>query len=378
MSGVKLVHLIGSLDPNMGGLPRAVVALAGAQVIAGNAVTVVHCGETPSEEVLLRWTGGAEALRKLSFRSLPRIWTLGRSLKLEAELQELEPDWVQTHGLWEPILHAGMRWAERHQTAYGITPHSMGHPWKQKNCRIRKALIRIVLGVENLWKNSSLLHALTEAEATDWRPICGDRVEVIANGIRIPSVVGEPSVDIPSRPYILFLSRLDLQKAPLVLMRAFVALSARVPEVDLVFVGPDYGEQRNLEKMIHHTGLKDRVWVAGVLEGPDKWEILKRCTLFCLPSQAEGHSLAVLEACAMGKPCLITEECGFPELIEEGGAQLIHRNPAALANRLYLLLQDPQGLAEMGVKAKALVEEHYTWERSAEGFQQVVARRLSL
>ena len=356
----------------MGGLPRAVAALAAAQACTGNTVSLLFCGEPPEGSTLERWMGGAEPKEKVRMITLPSIRTLGRSKTLEPVLEELQPEWIQTHGLWEPVLHAAMRWALRNRIPYGITPHSMQHPWQQENRRWRKALLRKGLGVERLWMQAHLIHALTQAEDRDWRPLCGDRVQVIPNGVGEP-VPGPGQVELPGGPYLLFLSRLHVQKSPEVLLRAFLLLSARMPKVELVLAGPDYGAQRGLETLIRQRGLHDRVHLAGTLSGADKWEALRRCAAFCLPSQGEGLSLALLEACAVGAPCLITEECGFPELIEAGGALLVDRNPASLAHRIQHLLEHPEEAEELGRQAQKLIREQYTWPQVAAAFDAVLA-----
>jgi glycosyltransferase involved in cell wall biosynthesis len=247
----------------------------------------------------------------------------------------------------------------------------MMHPWQQRHCRWRKAVLRNLLGVEALWKQAALVQALTETEAGQWRPLCGASVRVIPNGVgTCPQERG--SVKLPSRPFILYLSRLHPQKSPEVLLQAFLLLSNRKGEVDLVLAGPDGGVQSRLEKTVRQAGLEDRVHFVGSLTGLDKWEALRSCALFCLPSQGEGLSLAILEACAAGAPCLITEACGFPELVEAGGAVRVDRNPATLAARMLRILEHPDEAQAMGLQAKRLVESAYTWEQVAVRFREAM------
>jgi glycosyltransferase involved in cell wall biosynthesis len=83
--------------------------------------------------------------------------------------------------------------------------------------------------------------------------------------------------------------------------------------------------------------------------------------------------LSALEAMACGLPVICTDVGSLPELVEDGvtGFVVPPNNPAALANRIALLVNDLDRATEMGARARAVVEERFTWRRVVDRCLQV-------
>jgi glycosyltransferase involved in cell wall biosynthesis len=75
--------------------------------------------------------------------------------------------------------------------------------------------------------------------------------------------------------------------------------------------------------------------------------------------------LTILEAMACGTPVICTGVGSLPELVEDGvtGFVVPPNDPAALASRIAVLVNDLDRAAEMGARARAAVEERFTWGR---------------
>jgi glycosyltransferase involved in cell wall biosynthesis len=82
--------------------------------------------------------------------------------------------------------------------------------------------------------------------------------------------------------------------------------------------------------------------------------------IFMLPSHREGFPRSVMEAAAMGKPCVVTDVRGCRQTVDHEVTGLIvpPRDPPALAAALVQLLRAPDQRARMGAasRAKALRE----------------------
>jgi glycosyltransferase involved in cell wall biosynthesis len=80
-----------------------------------------------------------------------------------------------------------------------------------------------------------------------------------------------------------------------------------------------------------------------------------------LPSQAEGFSNALLEYMAMGLPTIATKVGGNPEVIENGldGLLVMPNDPAALANAISSLLENPHFASQLGAAARERVRRHF-------------------
>nr|MDA3873095.1 glycosyltransferase [Kiritimatiellia bacterium] len=112
-------------------------------------------------------------------------------------------------------------------------------------------------------------------------------------------------------------------------------------------------------------GCGNRVLFPGMLEGETKWAVLRECACFCLPSRAEGFSLALLEAALAGAPCVISEDCFFQELVRVGGARVAPLESRGLAECLREVLSDPDRARRMGKQGAELVQRDYSWDRIA-------------
>jgi glycosyltransferase involved in cell wall biosynthesis len=86
--------------------------------------------------------------------------------------------------------------------------------------------------------------------------------------------------------------------------------------------------------------------------------------VFVFPSLFEGFGLVLLEAMAMGLPVITTPNTAAPDLIDDGveGFIVPIRSPESIAEKLELLMREPDRLNEMSARARRRALEH-TWER---------------
>ena len=87
-------------------------------------------------------------------------------------------------------------------------------------------------------------------------------------------------------------------------------------DASVTFVG-DGDLRPMLEKMAEELGIAARVTFTGLFgSAMDVREKLLEADIFILPTKAEGLPRAVIEAMAVGLPCLSTPVNGIPELLE--------------------------------------------------------------
>jgi glycosyltransferase involved in cell wall biosynthesis len=99
-----------------------------------------------------------------------------------------------------------------------------------------------------------------------------------------------------------------------------------------------------------------------MVSGLEKFDLLARADLFCLPSAAEGFSMAVLESLASSTPVLLSPGCHFPEVEKAGAGRIVETNPEAMGDALAELLAEPARLQEMGRLGRGFVAREYTWD----------------
>jgi glycosyltransferase involved in cell wall biosynthesis len=104
----------------------------------------------------------------------------------------------------------------------------------------------------------------------------------------------------------------------------------------------------------------------------------ERADLVVLPYLQADQSGVLFTALAFGKPLVLSDVGGFPELARDtGAARVVPAGDAhALGAALRALLADRAALAEMCVKARAATEGDYSWRRIAVAHTQLYERLL--
>ena len=101
----------------------------------------------------------------------------------------------------------------------------------------------------------------------------------------------------------------------------------------------DGSERARVEMLITENGLKDYVILEGSKTNP--YPYMKYADLFVHPSYIESQGLTVLEAMALGVPCVVTKSRGPCEFIVDGvNGLLTEQSPESLAEKVLSILTD--------------------------------------
>lgn len=287
------------------------------------------------------------------------------------ELDRIVPtvDVVHTHMPFVYPTFAAGRAALRHGKPLVYHQRGVFDPERLRFRSVKKRAF-ISLVERPIMSRASALIALTVAEVTSYRAL-GVRtpIRVIPNGIdvaRLRTVPARSTRDrwgIPDESIVvLFLGRIHPIKGADRLLDAFLSIRGEFPDACLVMAGPDeWGLQREFLSRAEGAGAASRVFFPGMVSGEDKLNLLARADLFALPSDAEGFSMAVLEALGSATAVLLSPGCHFPEVVAAGAGCIAERDAASTAIALRSLLGDREALRTMGRNGRALVEARYTW-----------------
>jgi colanic acid/amylovoran biosynthesis glycosyltransferase len=113
---------------------------------------------------------------------------------------------------------------------------------------------------------------------------------------------------------ILCVGRLVAAKGQRVLLEAFGGLRAEGLKLRLRYVG-DGPDRESLEAFALANGLSGTITFEGALNHDRVLALVNLADIFVLPSFAEGIPVALMEAMALGVPCVSTFVAGIPELI---------------------------------------------------------------
>jgi glycosyltransferase involved in cell wall biosynthesis len=140
---------------------------------------------------------------------------------------------------------------------------------------------------------------------------------------------------------MIFVGRLDSQKDPALLLKAFEIVSQNSPEAHLVIIG-DGTMRPMVESAVQITRLCGRVSLLGAQPANEIATVLQGADLFVMSSAYEGMPIAVLEALATGVPVVSTDVGELRRVVQDGKNGYISpaRTPEALANAMLGALSD--------------------------------------
>ena len=158
---------------------------------------------------------------------------------------------------------------------------------------------------------------------------------------------------------ILFVGRLEAQKDPELLVRAFARLSG-INDLHLVIVGSG-GLGELVRRVASEAGLADRIHLLGALPRPEVARYMVAADLLALASRFEGMPITVIEAMATGLPVVATAVGEVPRLVSSGatGWLVEERSADAIADGFRRVLEmSPEPLRAATVD----VASHYRAE----------------
>jgi colanic acid/amylovoran biosynthesis glycosyltransferase len=195
-------------------------------------------------------------------------------------------------------------------------------------------------------------------------------VRRVYNGLDLDSFTWRSPADRPA--VIAAVGRLVEKKGFDDLLSAAALLIAEGHDVEIVLVGS--GEQETaLRDQAVRLGLGDRLRMLGGLPQHRVAEIVGEAAAFAAPcvigadGNRDGLPTVLLEAMALGTPCVATPVTGIPEVIEHEVTGLLvpERDPRALAAALARVLDDPDLRLGLAKAARDLVVTEFDARRQA-------------
>ncbi len=157
--------------------------------------------------------------------------------------------------------------------------------------------------------------------------------------------------------HIVTFGRLEPQKNHKLLINAFAQIKDKIPQ-DNLFIFGEGVLRGELSELIVRLNLQERVFLPGNVLNVE--EILQEAKLFVLSSDYEGLPNALMEAMAVGVPCIATDcPCGGPrQLLTHGQGVLVHCGDVnGLAHNMLEMLCNDGALIDYGKSAKNSAEQ---------------------
>lgn len=198
-----------------------------------------------------------------------------------------------------------------------------------------------------------------------------DPIHVIPNGIDVPLFDRDEGIDVHARfglpkdkQIVFFANRMEERKGIHIVKTMVEKTLAKYPDIAFAFAGRDlFGwMEKKILPWVRDQQLQSRVFYLGQLGLPEVRAVLKKSSIFLIPSLWENCPYSCLEAMTAGR-AIVSSDCGgMPELIEPRRTGLLARNgdPESFVLALQEMIEDAGLRARCGAAARAEVEKRLT------------------
>jgi len=205
---------------------------------------------------------------------------------------------------------------------------------------------------------------VSESSERDLRDLGFRKTFVVSEGLNF-----RPLDDVPkkeSHPIVAYVGRLKRAKRPDHVIRAFRIVREKVAGSELWIIG-DGSFKRDLERM----STREVKFFSGLSDG-ERRRLLKVAWVLANPSVREGFGLNVIEANALGTPCIAYDVVGLRDSIKDGETGLLAEEGSVedLAEKIVIVLKD-DALRERLSRNALDYSTQFDWDRCAKQFLEI-------
>ena len=379
-STLKILQLVHTLDPSVGGVAAAVLGLSRGMAERGHKVEIVVLDEPDSpwlENVGLPVHALGAGLT--SYRYSPNLLSW---LKRNGG----NYDKVIVNGIWQYLSFAAWRRYAKSPIPYVVFPHGMLDPWFKETFPLKHfkkwlywpwadyRVLRDAAAVVFTAEEERLL-----ARKSFWLYRAREKISPL--GVPTPEPVPTKAREdflqrfpqLRNKRVLLFLGRLHPKKGCDLLIEAFA--QAADDSISLVLAGPDQvGWQAELEQRVDRLNLGSRIVFPGMLQGQTKQAALAIADAFVLPSHQENFGVAVVEALAVGLPVLISNRINIWREVDQDSAGYVESDDFSGTVRLLnRWIAAPQNVRDaMRANARRCFEQRFQIDRATDSLLQVL------
>jgi len=158
--------------------------------------------------------------------------------------------------------------------------------------------------------------------------------------------------------YVLFVGRLVPEKGVHFLCEAFSRIDT---DLKLVLAGGHSFSEEYAAQLKSYES--DRIRLLDYVFGESLEELWSHAYLVAQPSTVEGLSIALLEALSYGRCVLLSDIPENLEVAEGCSVSFRSQDVNDLRAKLEQLIRDPARVRSFEDKARAHIQEHYSWDR---------------
>lgn len=365
-----IIHIIlGKANPDrMNGVNKVVYQLANAQCKIGEKVEVwgitkdTRSSSDYSRDFHLRL-----------FKKHRNVFYLDPNL-IEAIEGSGQTTIFHLHGGFLPEMYVLSQSLSLRQKTYIFTPHGSYNLLALRKSYFLKK-IYLYLFEKDLLKKAKYVHLIGQSEADSMDDLHLDAKRIlIPNGQVVEQNIALENRLISSAINFGFMGRFTVYTKGLdLLLKGFQLYKEKHGGTGKLRLIGSGGEVNKMKKLIEELNVADDVIFMGAKYGDEKKACLRDLTGFFHPSRNEGMPGAVLEASALGVPCVVSKATNLLDYVVDyhAGFGLKENSPEYIANAMVKLeLRKKSGsISVMADNSQRMIAVEFDW--------QVIARRFS-
>ncbi len=368
----RIIHIIlGKANPNrMNGVNKVVYQLANAQSEIGEVVEVWGITSNPDAKSCYPRDFCLKLFKK---QSIP----FNIDSNLLKAISDVDKGAVfHLHGGFIPEMYTLSQFLNLNKKHFIFTPHGSYNLLALRKSYLLKK-VYLYFFEKNLLEKAKYVHLIGQSEADSMIDLCLKTQHVlIPNGqILEQNDVGDYSDTLEIN--FGFMGRFMVHTKGLdLLLKGFHLYKnehAGVGKLKLIGIG---GEEDKVRRLVDKLELTDDVIFTGAKYGEEKKACLRKLTGFFHPSRNEGLPGAVLEASALGVPCVVSKATNLSNYITDynAGFGLKNNCPEYIANAMVKLeLRKKSGsLYFMANNAQRMIAKEFDWTIIAKRFSNEV------
>jgi glycosyltransferase involved in cell wall biosynthesis len=216
-------------------------------------------------------------------------------------------------------------------------------------------------------KVTAISKSTADAVAT-YEYIPRNKIQIIYNGIQEVDV-GIKTRDVllrelslsPDYRYIGTISRLVTIKNQSMMINAYFNAKKHIPKLRLIIIG-DGEKMKELQRLAKSLNIENDVIFTGFINNPQCY--ISLFEIFLLSSFSEGTSMTLLESMSLGKPCVVTDVGGNPEIIinEVTGKVVQNNNCDLFSQAIVDLMNNKEKIKQYGNDARDRYKSKFSAE----------------
>lgn len=275
------------------------------------------------------------------------------------------PDIVIFHAIYYPQYIKLYKQCIKRDIPYVIVPHGSLTRNAQRQKFIKKIPANILL-FNAFINHATSIQFLSEGEKQRSRRvkkyiIKGNGIEIVKEGKIFNNKENEKFKVVYIGRYDMHIKGLDLLIKAVKLIKNYM----RENNIVLYLYGKDFrGMEKKIRKQVKQYQLNDLIYINGPVWKQEKINILKKSDVFIQTSRTEGQPVGLMEAIAIGLPCIVTDGTNFGNIVEQNRIGWKTKTcPRDISEKIIEAFKSKLELQQMSERAKKYAQENFEWNQ---------------